>query len=298
MLTSKITFVLAAIAAINTGVNGFLPVVLWHGMGDSCCNPFSMGRIKSMIEENHNDTYVYSVMIGDNVIQDTESGFFKNVNDQVEEVCNEINADPMLAGGFHAIGFSQGSQFLRALAQRCPSPTMGNFVSLAGQHQGVFGFPGCDPNNGNVICEDVRVFLSKYAYNETIQDHLVQAEYWHDSLNEQAYREGSIFLADINQENVVNETYRTNMLQVDNFVLVKFLNDTTVIPNESAWFGFYTPGQDVEIQTLQDSILYTEDRLGLRQMETEGRLHFLSTYGGHLQFSDQWFLDNILPWLT
>lgn len=56
----------------------------------------------------------------------------------------------------------------------------------------------------------------------------------------------------------INEEYRTNMLALKNFVLVKFLNDTTVIPNESSWFGFYTPGQDVEIQTLQESKLYTE----------------------------------------
>ena len=29
---------------------GGLPVVIWHGMGDSCCNPVSMGRIKEVIE--------------------------------------------------------------------------------------------------------------------------------------------------------------------------------------------------------------------------------------------------------
>lgn len=33
---------------------------------------------------------------------------------------------------------------------------------------------------------------------------ITQAEYWHDPLNEQEYREKSIFLADINQEMVNN----------------------------------------------------------------------------------------------
>ena len=28
-----------------------VPVVIWHGMGDSCCNPASMGRIKQVIED-------------------------------------------------------------------------------------------------------------------------------------------------------------------------------------------------------------------------------------------------------
>ena len=32
---------------------------------------------------------------------------------------------------------------------------------------------------------------------------LVQAEYWHDPLNEKLYREKSVFLAEINQEREV-----------------------------------------------------------------------------------------------
>ena len=43
------------------------PVVLWHGMGDSCCNPLSMGSIKSMIEKNISNIYVKSLEIGSNV---------------------------------------------------------------------------------------------------------------------------------------------------------------------------------------------------------------------------------------
>lgn len=31
---------------------------------------------------------------------------------------------------------------------------------------------------------------------------LVQAEYWHDPLNEQEYKDKSVFLADINNEKV------------------------------------------------------------------------------------------------
>ena len=33
---------------------------------------------------------------------------------------------------------------------------------------------------------------------------LVQAEYWHDPLNEDEYKKKSVFLADLNQENVSN----------------------------------------------------------------------------------------------
>ena len=46
------------------------------------------------------------------ILQDTENGFFMNVNKQINEVCAKIQADPLLANGYHAVGFSQGGQFL------------------------------------------------------------------------------------------------------------------------------------------------------------------------------------------
>ena len=57
-------------------------MVIWHGMGDSCCNPLSMGRIKQVVEET-TGAYVISLKIGQSVIDDTINGFLKPVNKQV-----------------------------------------------------------------------------------------------------------------------------------------------------------------------------------------------------------------------
>jgi len=38
--------------------------------------------------------------------------------------------------------------------------------------------------------------------------------------------------------------------------MVMFTNDTMVIPKESEWFAFYSPGQDKEIMPLEQSVLY------------------------------------------
>jgi hypothetical protein len=51
------------------------------------------------------------------------------------QVCEMIANDPALQNGFNAIGFSQGGQFLRAVAQRCPSPRMRNLITVGSQHQ-------------------------------------------------------------------------------------------------------------------------------------------------------------------
>lgn len=49
-------------------------------------------------------------------LQDTENGFFKDVNEQVSMVCSQLAQEPQLKGGYNAMGFSQGAQFLYVTA--------------------------------------------------------------------------------------------------------------------------------------------------------------------------------------
>ncbi|KAM4797382.1 palmitoyl-protein thioesterase 1 [Rhinophrynus dorsalis] len=273
-----------------------VPLVIWHGMGDSCCNPLSMGAIKKMVEKQIPGIYVLSLEIGNSVIEDMENSFTLNVNEQVVRVCKELAQNPNLQKGYNSMGFSQGGQFLRAVAQRCPSPPMRNLISIGGQHQGIYGFPRC-PGETSHICDWIRKMLNLGAYTKAVQENMVQAEYWHDPLNEDTYRNSSIFLADINQERTVNKSYKQNLQALQKFVMVKFFNDTMVDPPDTEWFGFYRPGQSKETIRLQDSILYTEDRLGLREMDKAGKLVFLGAEGDHLRFTEEWFNEKILPFL-
>ena len=54
----------------------------------------------------------------------------------------------------------------------------------------------------------IKVSQSINYHNEMLFNFsLVQAEYWHDPLNEEEYREKSVFLAEINQEKKVKKAY-------------------------------------------------------------------------------------------
>jgi len=266
-------------------------------MGDSCCNPESMGYIQQVIQQNIPGVYVHSIMLGNNEDDDSIDGFIGVVNDQVASVCKMLAADPKLQGGFNAIGFSQGGQFLRAYVERCNNTPVHNLITLGGQHQGVYGFPNC-PGVNITICEWIRDLLDLGAYNSFVQNFLVQAQYWQDPLDENAYLTGNIFLPDINNAlSTKNQTYKNNILKLSNFVMVRFTEDTMVQPIESEWFGFYAPGQDKNVLTLQQTPLYQEDWLGLRQLDQQGKLAFLSVVGEHLQFSIAWFNSTILPYL-
>lgn len=297
MAVKLVLSVLAAAVLSCAASADVVPLVLWHGMGDSCCNPLSLGRLMKLIEQHVPGIYIHSIQIGNNIAEDTFNGFFKNVNDQVSEVCEMLANDAKLANGFNAMGFSQGGQFLRALVQRCDKVKVHNLISVGGQHQGVFGFPRC-PGNDSTVCEEVRRLLNIGAYVSVIQDFLVQAEYWQDPLNEAEYVEKCVFLPDINQAKTMNPDYKARLSALSNLVLVMFELDTMVQPKESEWFGFYKSGQDKDVYSLADSDIWKKDLLGLQKLNSTGRLQFISAPFDHLQFSDEWFTTNLLPYVN
>jgi len=277
---------------------GARPTVLWHGMGDTCCFPSSMGHIKKLVEENLPGTYVHSIEVGEDIIEDEYNSYFMNVNKQVDFVCNKLKNDTKLSKGFNAVGFSQGGQFLRAYIQRCNNPPVYNFISVGGQHQGVYGLPDC-PGNNSTLCEWMRDLLNIGAYEKYVQDTLAQAEYWQDPLNRKEYLSKCVFLPDINNEfPTKNATYKKNLLSLNQMVLVLFTEDKVVQPRESEWFGFYVEGQDHIVQGVESTALYKEDWIGLRALNENKRVQFISTVGDHLEFTDKWFNETLIPFLN
>src|SRR4051812_25926229 len=101
-MSSLLPLILCLIYAIN--ISGSPPVVLWHGMGDSCCNPLSLGTLIKLLKRQLPGVYVQSLRIGSNIVDDTSNGFFMNANHQIAYACKILQADENLAQGYHAIG--------------------------------------------------------------------------------------------------------------------------------------------------------------------------------------------------
>lgn len=80
--------------------------------GDSCCFPFSLGAFEKKLNTSLPGVHIISIRIGNNVAEDVENGYFMHPDKQIDLACNMVASDPLLANGFNAIGFSQGSQFL------------------------------------------------------------------------------------------------------------------------------------------------------------------------------------------
>lgn len=123
---------------------------------------------------------------------------------------------------------------------------------------------------------------------------LTPATYWHD-LNVDRYLSGSTFLAIINNEKEINVDYAENLKRLERFVLVRYERDDSVVPNESAFFGYWN--EEKQVIKLEESELYREDKLGLKVMRERGQLVFLVSPGGHLEMNESWFLLNIIGYL-
>jgi len=82
-------------------------------------------------------------------------------------------------------------------------------------------------------------------------------------------------------------------------VLVMYDDDTTIIPKESAHFGFCALEQDTEVVDIEYLPLYKEDWLGLASLDNQQKLHKLHLSGDHMDFDWSWFKENIvLPFLV
>ncbi len=90
---------------------------------------------------------VYSVCVpgGPNDIEDTLSGFFVNMDKNVDIFASKVRLDGNLKYGFDAFGLSQGNSVLRGYIERYNDPPVRNYLSIHGTIMGVSGFPNCNP---------------------------------------------------------------------------------------------------------------------------------------------------------
>lgn len=84
------------------------PIVIWHGLGADSSNDLRQ-LIWTTIGQ---DVYIKSIQLANNGFEDTEMTILLHPNIQISTVCKQIRDDKELKNGFHAIGLSQGAQFL------------------------------------------------------------------------------------------------------------------------------------------------------------------------------------------
>ncbi|CAF2498272.1 unnamed protein product [Rotaria sp. Silwood2] len=288
---SRLGFLLFIVTVLSRSIQTVLyrPVVLMHGIVAPASD---MNELAGWLRTSFAGIYVVSIEIGNGF----EDSFLWSLDKQVEHFCTTIRNDVLLQQGFNMLGISQGSLIVRAALERCSFPVY-NLITLSGLHQGIFGIP-------YLLKFPVRFrqLITKYAYEKLIQNQISIANYWRDPTQLNKYISQCHFLPDINNEREIrNETYRTNMLKLNAFVMTYSDLDEVVTPRESGWFLGYA-SQSLKVETWNNSRQFTENLIGMRTLSEQGKLHMFISHTRHQDTQHapnrDFFMKNILQFFN
>ena len=258
-----------------------IPVVIAHGMGDSCYND-GMIHITNFISSLLQNVYTVCIPIGSSQSEDTNNGFFLNMNDSIDTFAQQIQADAQLmsAQSFYAIGLSQGNNILRGYIAKYNSilPSVHTFISINGVNAGIGAVPHCIPeqlllvqqknpsatttaaaassssSSSLLLSHDVAFTLcdllmeqaSAAAYTTFAQKHSFQANYWRDPRPSEydtyrTYSQLAVLNNEVLDPSQFNETLKVNWSRTNKFVWIMAQDDRTVWPPQGEQWGAPDP---------------------------------------------------------
>ncbi len=165
------------------------------------------------------------------------------------------------------------------------------YVSIGGPQMGVGKFPRCD---SGIICNVINKIVDSTIYTSSVQNHIGPAGYFKDIHNYHKYLESSSFLAELNNEKAVKkEEYKERFTLLEKVVLIKFSEDTMILPKETAWFEFYD--ENNKVIDLSASEFYRSDFIGVRKLTEEGKIRFVKLRGNHLDYDEDDIDSFVIP---
>jgi palmitoyl-protein thioesterase len=279
-----------------------VPVVMAHGMGDSCFND-GMQHINQHVSDLLGGVYSTCIPTGKDRHEDTTNGYFLNMDASVDVFAESVRRDPKLANGFHAIGFSQGNNVIRGYIARYNDPPVNTFISVNGVNAGVGAVPYCRPKSVEEeknklafsMCDLLMEQASNRAYTEYAQEHLFQANYWRDPRPSEAdaYKSFAQLARWNNECDDKNTTFNENFAKTRKFVWIMAEQDGMVFPKQGEHWGAPDPEDPFnKILPMKETEWYKNDLFGLKEANEAGKMDFLSFDGDHLQFTmkdfDSW----------
>lgn len=262
------------------------PIVVFHGIRDSCTGVQSFtNQLASQL-----NVYVECIETGEG-----EYSWLYSIPTQLNTACEAIKANPNFFGkDIDVVGLSQGNLIARGIIQKCDfNGTVKKYLAVGGPQMGVYAIPEC---YDNFFCNIVNFVVRQGVYLSIFQNHIAPANYFKDAKSYKSYLDGCKYLPDLNNERPEkNSTHKERFGGLEALMLVKFNNDTTVIPKESAWFGFYD--SNLNLVDMTETQLYQEDFIGLKKLDLSGKVKRVELPGGHMHYTKTDIENIFVPFL-
>lgn len=196
-------------------------------------------------------------------------------------LCDKLHEDENFKNGnFSIVAFSQGAVITKYLIEYCKFDLpIRNLVTFGGPNMGVSEFPDIprDTWKGYLIT----MFINQFVYYDIFQWFIAPADYWRNPKDLDGYTKYSHFLAEANNERNFSQERKDSWLSLNHCLFIKWMEDMTIIPRESSWWGAYTP--DLNIASRHETDVYKNDLIGIRTLEEQGRADFVAIKGGHME---------------
>ncbi|KAI5737560.1 hypothetical protein M8J76_014701 [Diaphorina citri] len=271
----------------NVDMKRYRPVLVIHGI---LSGNKTLEKFKERIERFHPGTKV--------VIPDNYSNWAS-----LEPMWNQVLFFGSLVmkmsqnhpEGIHLIGYSQGGLIARGILEQFPNHNVRNFISLSSPHGGQYGTKFLH----TLFPELVRETAYELFYS-TVGQHISVGNYWNDPHHQKLFFKYSKFLPFINNLNATpnSNLFKLGLLRLHRMVLIGGPNDSVITPWQSSQFGHFT--EDESVVELRDTKMYTENTLGLRTLDKQGKLVLISVPGvDHFQWhNNPTVIDqHVLPYL-
>ena len=94
-----------------------------------------------------------------------------------------------------------------------------------------------------------------------------------------------------------NQTYRSNMISLNQYMATYAELDQIVQPRESAWHSFWKWGDKNRdsVNALNETDGYIHDVLGLKTLHERGDLILNHFHGAHVDYNMNWWNATVLP---